>query len=122
MTADPFDYPEDAAESCPKPEPPPVTRPPVDHDDDESAFWRDVREGADRPPPPEHQIDHSSYVEWIASERRVAYTVRCPICIMDVGVPCIRIDDHGRPIEPPQPLRKLPAHDARLKLARKSRP
>lgn len=111
---DPFDYPDD-------PPPAPPARPPVDHDDDETAFWRGLREGSDRPPPPaEHRVDHAAYVEWMASERRVAYTVRCPDCMMDVKVPCVRIDQHGRVIVPHQPLRKLPAHTRRIQLARKA--
>lgn len=119
MTApDPFDYPDDPAESCPKPEPAPVTRPPVDHDDDETAFWRGVRDGTDRPKTSEQEY-HSNYAEWMASERRVAYTVRCPDCMMDAREPCVRIDEHGRPITPHQPLRKQPAHVRRIKLARK---
>lgn len=118
-----FDYPDDPT---PEPAPPPVHDPPprpaVDHDDDEAAFWRGVREGTDRPPDRrEERPCSSNYAEWIASERRVAYTVPCPMCKVGVNDPCVRIDYHGQPIHPPEPLRKLPAHDARLKAARKTR-
>lgn len=101
---DPFDYPDDEPEH-----PPP--RPPVDHDDDESAFWRDVREHAGEHRQP-HRGDPSDYAEWMAAERAVAFRVPCVDCKMGVDQPCVHVGTN-------EPLRKFPAHVRRMIAARK---
>lgn len=108
--ADPFDYPDD----------------PVDLDagspeySEEAAFWRDVRDDAGhRPEPAPHAHQGTPYADFIAEERRVAFTVPCPTCKVDIGAPCIRVDHHGVPYDPPEPLRRYPAHAPRLKAARR---
>ena len=93
--ADPFDY---------------------DEPDDETAFWRDLR--ADTAP--DTQSNGNAYAEWIAEERRIAFTVPCLVCKVVAGQPCIRVA--GNPpqsVQPPEPIRKYPAHAPRLLAARR---
>ena len=93
--ADPFDYADDDA-------------------DDEAAFWRDQRAAADTLP------GTNPYAEWIADERRTAFTVPCPVCRVAVNQPCIRVAGNPtQPVQPPEPIRKYPAHTPRVLAARR---
>lgn len=113
MTAtDPWDDPVDL-DAVPDWEPA-ASAPPPEPADDETAFWRDMRSGADTQPAT------TAYAEWIAEERRIAYQVPCPVCKVVVGQPCIRV--HGnppQPVHPPEPIRNYPAHAPRVRAAKR---
>lgn len=93
----------------------PADETPVGRDDD-AAFWRDATVSA----PPYTGADTNAYAEWIAEERRVAFTVPCPVCKVVVDQPCIRVSGNPpQPVNPPEPIRKYPAHAPRLRAARR---
>lgn len=98
---DPFDYPDD-------PPPPPPPRKPVDHDDDESTFWRKVREEAGRDRP----SHRGNYADYVADVRKIAFTVPCRDCKAAVKEPCTGVNG--------EPLRKFPCHTHREIDARKA--
>jgi len=120
--ADPFDYDDDPQPAfdvthhgTPILPPEPVWSPPP-VDDDEAAFWREQRNAE----PPQNLDAAPAFVgtrnaEFIAAERRVALTVPCPYCKVDIGTPCIIVGTN-----PPQPIRRFPAHTIRLTNARKA--
>lgn len=91
MTTTPFDY-------------------PADPGDDEAAFWRDTFRGTD----PATDAAHT----WFADTRRVALTVPCPDCNVDIGAPCV-IRNPTNPADT-APLVKFPAHVRRIHNARKA--
>lgn len=88
---------------------------PVGRDDD-AAFWRDTTASAQT----YTNADTHAYAEWIAEERRVAFTVPCPVCKVVVDQPCIRVSGNPpQPVNPPEPIRNYPAHAPRLRAARR---
>jgi hypothetical protein len=86
---DPFDYEQD--------EPP----------DDPWAQARAEAEHGHMQPSPSAAVDEREAM------RRVALTVHCRDCNMQIGVPCVHVGTD-------QPLRKFPAHTIRLNDARKA--
>ena len=93
----------------------PADETPVGRDDD-AAFWRDATASALA----DVHVDTNAYAEWIAEERRVAFTVTCPVCKVVVDQPCIRVyGNPPQPVNPPEPIRKYPAHAPRLRAARR---
>lgn len=82
-----------------------------DDRDDETTFWRDVREEAAHghmQPTPSAAVDEREAM------RRVALTVPCRDCHAAIKVPCHQVGD------PTSPLRKFPAHPHRMSDARKA--
>ncbi|MCP3810788.1 hypothetical protein NLX62_00275 [Mycobacteriaceae bacterium Msp059] len=83
---------------------------------DDAAFWRDATAST----PADTHTDTNAYADWIAEERRVAFTVACPVCKVVVDQPCIRVyGNPPQPVNPPEPIRKYPAHAPRLRAARR---
>ncbi|WP_431231501.1 zinc finger domain-containing protein [Mycolicibacterium psychrotolerans] len=112
MTApDPWDDPVDP-DAVPDWEPP-TTEPDPEPIDDETAYWRDVRNA-------DTQAYTPAYSAWLAEERRIALTVACSVCKMVVGQPCIRVSGNPpQPVNPPEPLRRYPAHEPRRRAAQR---
>ncbi|AXQ51501.1 hypothetical protein SEA_AMOCHICK_72 [Mycobacterium phage Amochick] len=85
--------------------------------DTEAAYWRSVR---DPDTPAYTDPDTAPYAVWLENERRVAMQVSCPVCKVVVEQPCIRVRGNPpTPVHPPEPIRKYPAHNDRLRAARR---
>ncbi|WAB10175.1 hypothetical protein SEA_GRAVAILLIA_66 [Mycobacterium phage Gravaillia] len=86
-------------------------------DSSEAAYWRTVR---DPDTPAYTRADGTAYAMWLENERRVAMQVSCPVCKVVVEQPCIRVRGNPpTPVHPPEPIRKYPAHNDRLRAARR---
>lgn len=73
-------------------------------DDSESAFWRNLRNDAGK-----DRTNFGDRNEWFTAEREKANAVRCRDCCASIGFDCRIVGS-----EPPQILRKFPAHQHRI--------